>query len=99
MAASTVEPHAGLQDLLHALRAVRDGDFSVRLPASANGDTTLAEIASAFNEVVERNETLNTELARVGRLVGREGRMHERFVTDAPGAWAETAGAVNRLVE
>ena len=50
-------------DLLSALRAVRRGDFSVRLP---NGQTGISgEIAEAFNDVVELNEGLTGELRRI----------------------------------
>ncbi|MGH8899015.1 MAG: HAMP domain-containing protein [Egibacteraceae bacterium] len=88
---------ADLRELLRALRAAKDGDFSARLPQGR--DSLLAQIGGAFNEVVELNGKVNRELSRVGRLVGREGRMEERFSLDARGAWADTAASVNRLVE
>ncbi len=88
---------ADLRELLRALRAAKDGDFSARLPQGR--DSLLAQIGGAFNDVVELNGKVNRELSRVGRLVGREGRMEERFSLDARGAWADTAASVNRLVE
>src|SRR5437762_1740150 len=46
------------------------------------------------------NAKSTKELSRIGRLVGREGRMTERFsLGTAPGAWAEYAASVNDLIE
>jgi two-component system sensor histidine kinase VicK len=45
-----------LDELLEALRAARDGDLHVRLPAGGNGTT--AELAVAFNELADRREAL-----------------------------------------
>ena len=53
-----------LSELLRVLQAVRDGDFSVRLP----GDWTGLEgkIADTFNEIVASNARMASELERVG---------------------------------
>jgi hypothetical protein len=61
--------HTELSELLGALQAVRDGDFSVRLP----GDWTGLEgkIADTFNEIVASNERMAAELERVGTVVGK----------------------------
>jgi HAMP domain-containing protein/signal transduction histidine kinase/DNA-binding response OmpR family regulator len=86
-----------LSELLRALKAATDGDFSVRLSERKSGQ--LGEVARAFNQLVERNAQATKELARVGRLVGREGKMGERVVlTDARGGWAEKAASVNGLI-
>ena len=65
-----------LADLLGALRAAREGDFSARLDWA--GDGVLAEVAAAFNDLLERNDQMSRELVRVGKIIGREGRMTER---------------------
>ncbi|MGH2873840.1 MAG: HAMP domain-containing protein, partial [Solirubrobacteraceae bacterium] len=57
-----------LTELLEALRAARDGDFSVRL--SPNGDPQLTEVARAFNELLDRNDRMSLEIARVGKIIG-----------------------------
>jgi HAMP domain-containing protein/CheY-like chemotaxis protein len=89
---------AQLQPLLNALRAVKAGDFSVRLPMRRNG--VLNQICKEFNAVVTQNEQMAKEIVRVGRIVGREGRMTERAVlTDASGSWAESADSINTLIE
>ena len=43
-----------LRELLRALRAVREGDFSVRLPADWTGMS--GKIADTFNDIVATNE-------------------------------------------
>ena len=87
---------AQLAKLTSALEAARDGDFSVRLRA----DGALAEVAAAFNTLVERNQQVTNELVRVSKVVGREGRITERAgVAGAPGSWADKVGAVNELID
>jgi HAMP domain-containing protein/signal transduction histidine kinase/ActR/RegA family two-component response regulator len=97
----SVEP--GLRDvldrgeLLRALRAYRRGDFSVRLPMDASGID--GEIAQAFNDVVEMNETLCHELSRVSEQAGREGRTGQRVtLPNAVGGWTECGESVNGLI-
>ena len=60
-----------------ALRAARDGDFGVRLPAAEErGRGRRGERRSTSS--AERREGLTNELGRVSRVIGREGRMTER---------------------
>ena len=59
--------------LLNALTALREGDFSVRLPADWTG--VAGKVADAFNDVVELNERMAGELARLSRVVGKEGKL------------------------
>ena len=68
---------ARLRQLLDALTAAQHGEFDVRLPFT-RGTGLMAEIARAFNQVVTRNDALTTEIVRLERVVGREGRMTER---------------------
>ena len=87
---------AQLAKLTSALEAARDGDFSVRLRAEGQ----LADVAAAFNTLVERNQQVTRELVRVSKVVGREGRITERAgVAGAPGSWADKVGAVNELID
>src|SRR5437870_3204202 len=87
-----------LHELLRALKAARDGDFSVRLSERRTG--LHGEIASAYNDLIEMNARMAKELARVGRIVGREGRMTERFsMGKATGAWAANATSINSLID
>jgi HAMP domain-containing protein/signal transduction histidine kinase/CheY-like chemotaxis protein len=88
-----------LEQLLLALRAADRGDFGVRLSPSTRGGA-LDDIAEAFNRVVGRNALLASEMERVERVVGREGRMTERVAMgpDAAGQWLTSSGAINALI-
>ncbi|WP_424211485.1 HAMP domain-containing protein [Streptomyces sp. BI20] len=89
---------AALQRLLTALVSMRDGNFRKRLTVS--GDGVMAEIAAVYNEVADRNLHLASELSRVRRMVGREGKLSERLETGpCEGAWAASIDASNQLVE
>ncbi len=88
---------AKLKPLLDGLTAMRDGNFRKRLPV-ADGDVT-AELATLFNEIAERQQHLASELNRVHRLAGREGRHTERVDPGiGEGGWVKCAEAANGLV-
>ena len=65
-----------LKQLLGALQAVREGDFSTRLPGHWSGID--GKIADAFNDVITTNQRIAEELERVGSIVGKEGRTRYR---------------------
>ncbi|WP_206507249.1 HAMP domain-containing protein [Streptomyces chrestomyceticus] len=89
---------AALNRLLAALVSMRDGNFRRRLTVS--GDGPLSEIAAVYNEVADRNLHLTGELARVRRVVGREGKLTERLEAGAcEGSWAAAIDASNALVD
>ena len=64
------------QELLHALQAMRSGDFSVRMTGDHEGVD--GKIADLFNEIVAANERMAQQLERVGQSVGREGKTRQR---------------------
>ncbi|KAA2233125.1 HAMP domain-containing protein [Salinarimonas soli] len=83
--------------LLKSLRAFRRGDFTVRLPSDLTGVD--GEIAEAFNDVAALNQSLVKELERVGRVVGKEGRIGERGkLAAAQGGWSECIDSVNAMI-
>ena len=87
-----------LREVLRALRAVRDGDFSARLPADWSGIG--GKIADTFNDIVTTNERLATELERVGQSVGKQGKTRQRVRGDRQrGAWGAMEVSVNTLLE
>ncbi|MFF0732208.1 HAMP domain-containing protein [Streptomyces chartreusis] len=95
---TTAVDTAALNRLLTALVAMRDGNFRKRLTVS--GDGVMSEIAAVFNEVADRNLHLTGELARVRRMVGREGKLTERLETGAcEGSWGAAIDNSNSLVD
>jgi len=83
--------------ILNALIALKKGDYSVRLPVEWTG--LAGKVADAFNEVVELNERMTKELARLGRVVGKEGKLNQRAVLgDVTGFWRDSIDSVNALI-
>ncbi len=87
-----------LYDLLHALEAMRAGDFSVRLSSEPQG--TLGKIAVVFNEIVAANQNMAQQLKRIGTAVGEQGRTRQRVKFGiSTAAWGEMEGSVNGLID
>jgi HAMP domain-containing protein/signal transduction histidine kinase/DNA-binding response OmpR family regulator len=88
----------GMHQLLHALQAMRIGDFSVRLPSDQTG--LEGKIADTFNEIAAANERMASELEHVGQVVGREGKTRTRVKFGLQsGAWAAMETSVNSLID
>src|SRR6266487_2555447 len=86
-----------LQDLLVALTAAKAGE-ATRLDTRKPG--LAAEVARAYNDLVEQNARFSRELARVAQVVGQEGRMTVRVQLGNPtGTWATAVDAVNSLID
>ena len=92
--AAAVQDNVDLIELLHALQAMRGGDFSVRMPRDQEG--IAGKIADTFNEIVAANQKMAHELEHVGEVVGKEGRTKRVRFGMPTGAWAEMEGSVNR---
>ena len=90
--------NGALPELLMALRRMRSGDFTVRMPGNETG--ILGKIADTFNEIVAANEMMARQLDRVGQVVGREGKTRERVrLGISTGAWGEMETSVNELID
>jgi HAMP domain-containing protein/CheY-like chemotaxis protein/signal transduction histidine kinase len=88
----------GLTELLHALRAMRVGDFSVRMSGDRVG--IIGKIADTFNDIVATNQRMARQLERVGQVVGRDGRTRQRVRFGlSDGAWGEMEASVNSLID
>src|SRR5687768_9287945 len=91
-------PPSEVTQLLSALQAVRDGDFSVRLPGHWTG--VEGKIADTFNEIVAANAKMAGELERVGMVVGKQGKTRQRVkFPRSTGAWGEMETSVNTLID
>ncbi len=90
-------PRNELEQLIEVLKAVKEGDFTVRLPYERGG--TFNRVGELLNDIIGLNEHTANELLRVGKIVGQEGRMTERAsVGPAKGAWATSVNSVNQLI-
>ena len=87
-----------LRELLHALQAMRVGDFSVRMAGDQVG--IIGKVADTFNEIVAANQRMARQLERVGQVVGREGKTRQRVRFGlSEGAWGEMETSVNALID
>ena len=87
-----------LKELTAALKKIKAGDFSVRLPARRGSPE--ATTAAAFNELVVHIDKMTREFERISRVVGREGRMTERLrFPQAKGDWITRVESVNSLID
>ena len=88
-----------LRALLNALQAVADGDFSRplagRLDRPRRQDRRLGSTTSS-----PRTRRWREELARVGQVVGREGKTRQRMrFARSGGAWGEMQVSFNTLID
>ncbi|HEX7669105.1 MAG TPA: HAMP domain-containing protein, partial [Polyangiaceae bacterium] len=84
-------------DVNVALRALKAGDFGVRmLPGHTRASR---EVALAFNDVASMLDRASAEFVRVSRVVGRDGEMTERAeLNGASGGWSSKVEAFNALI-
>ncbi|RSN54550.1 hybrid sensor histidine kinase/response regulator [Amycolatopsis sp. WAC 04182] len=86
----------GLQRLLEGLKAVRDGDFSTRLPQV--DDVLMAEMALVFNGMVDQLALFTSEVTRVAREVGTDGKLGgQAAVPSVSGTWKDLTDSVNAM--
>ena len=91
-------PQPDAQELLRAMQAVQEGNFSVRLPHHWTGLS--GKIADTFNAIVSSNQRMAAELLRVGHVVGKQGKVRQRLDAGRPGgAWREMESSVNTLID
>src|SRR5256712_1938529 len=83
--------------MLRVLAAVPRGTFTVRMPAGTS--TSSRKVAAALNAVIESNQSLEREIRRFRRSIGKEGEAKRPTIGHPGGAWASTLDAVNDLVE
>ncbi|WP_169334583.1 HAMP domain-containing protein, partial [Nocardia asiatica] len=94
--AVTAADQVELRQLLAGLTAVRDGDFGTRLPTDADG--LLGEIATVFNGMVDQLSLFTSEVTRVAREVGTDGRLGgQAEVPGVSGTWKDLTDSVNAM--
>ena len=84
--------------ILKALRALKRGDFSARMPETLSGPD--GEIAVLFNDIARDNQTVSKEIARVAKVLVSQGNIGERAASEKlPGPWRQKLSSVNRIIE
>jgi HAMP domain-containing protein/signal transduction histidine kinase/CheY-like chemotaxis protein len=89
---------ARLHQILAAIMAFRDGDFSARLPVEWSGIE--GRIAEAFNQTIAQEDRITKEVAQLSVTVGKEGRLQQRLPASAAvGGWAVRTQSINTLID
>src|SRR6266536_335328 len=85
------------KQLLKVLMAVKKGDFSVRMPIEYTG--VAGKIADTLNDIIDLNQRMADEFARISTVVGKEGRIAQRASLGVPGgSWSACVDSVNMLI-
>src|SRR6266487_59026 len=83
-----------LQQLLDGLTAARSGDCSTRLPPA--DDPLMDEIATVFNGLNDQLALFTSEVTRVAREVGTDGKLGgQARVPGLAGTWEDLTDSVN----
>ncbi|MDB5896408.1 MAG: putative histidine kinase, atypical hybrid, partial [Ramlibacter sp.] len=83
--------------LLGSLTELRKGNVQAELPHDWTG--LFGKVADGFNDVVAENVRMSQELARLSRVVGKEGKLKERAaMPSAGGFWRDSAESINSLI-
>jgi signal transduction histidine kinase/CheY-like chemotaxis protein/HAMP domain-containing protein len=84
--------------LLSVLAQVRGGDFTARMPLDWTG--VAGKVADGLNEAIIANQALEAELARVSRVVGKQGELSQRVVLGGwTQSWSGSVDSVNSLID
>jgi HAMP domain-containing protein/signal transduction histidine kinase/DNA-binding response OmpR family regulator len=84
-------------ELLAVLTAYKSGDFSARMSPDKIG--LAGKVADTLNDIIERNESMAGEIARVCDAVAREGKSNQRIALPmASGSWGSAIDSVNQLI-
>jgi len=95
--AATTSDAIDPKKLLKVLSDYRGGDFSARLPVDQIG--TAGKIYDTLNSVIELNQRMAKEFARISSVVGKGGNIKQRAsLPAATGEWQECIESVNTLV-
>ncbi|KRA96242.1 MULTISPECIES: HAMP domain-containing protein [Pseudomonas] len=85
-----------MKTLLAALKALRNGDFTTRMPEDWTGMP--GKIADTLNEIIDMAADTATEFERVARLIGKQGKVDERIeLPMMKGSWQKIVNSSNAL--
>src|SRR6267378_3864486 len=83
--------------LLHVLKDVQNGNFTVRLPVDEIG--IRGKVFDTLNEIISLNEVMMKEFARAGDTIGKQGKLTQRIeLPSTKGSWSEGVNALNELI-
>ncbi len=85
------------KELLEKLKEVKNGNFSVRLPADEPGMT--GKVFDTLNDIIAMNEKMMEEFTKARNIIGREGKLTQRIaLPNAKGSWNNGVNSLNELI-
>src|SRR5688572_22549851 len=94
-----LDPDSILTDaeFLKILNKIKNGNFSLRLPTDQTG--IKQSICETINEIIDLNERMVFEFQKVGKSIGKQGKLTNRVVLEgARGSWNSCVDSVNTLI-
>jgi methyl-accepting chemotaxis protein len=86
-----------LRRLLEAMGAFKTGDLTIRLPKEKYD--IYGDLADAYNKMADMAGGVTTEVSRVAKVAGKEGKLTERAsVPGVAGSWKDVVDALNGLI-
>jgi HAMP domain-containing protein/signal transduction histidine kinase/CheY-like chemotaxis protein len=83
--------------LLKVLTAVRNGDFSQRMPDDEEGMN--GKICEALNDIISMNEKMIDGFTKAGSTIGKQGKLTQRIgMEGAKGSWKKGIDSLNGLI-
>jgi methyl-accepting chemotaxis protein len=87
-----------VRGIVKVVTAVSQGDLTQTLTLEAAGE--VADLAQTINRMVDDLNRLASEVSRVARVAGAEGKLTERAtVGGVSGSWKELVDTLNALIE
>ncbi|KAJ2448396.1 histidine kinase osmosensor, partial [Coemansia sp. RSA 2336] len=85
-----------VRDIATVTKAVAAGDLSLKVQIPLNGE--MGELKSTINDMVDQLNTFSSEVSRVAKDVGTEGRLGgQANVPNVGGTWKDLTDNVNRM--
>lgn len=87
-----------LAQILNVLIALRNGDFSVKMPT--NLTSLEGKIADTLYEVLETKKAFIGSVVKICKTVGKEGKIDKRIDFETGrGDWSLIAESINEFIE
>ncbi|HEX8270565.1 MAG TPA: HAMP domain-containing protein [Flavobacterium sp.] len=84
-------------EFLKILLKIKNGNFTQRFPTDQNG--IKRSICDTLNEIIDLNERMVFEFQKVGKSIGKQGKLTNRVALDgARGSWSSCVDSVNTLI-
>ena len=85
------------RELLKVLTALKNGNFSTRLPIDREGLT--GKIYDTVNDIIDMNKGMILNFKEAGHAIGKQGRLHEKLIVPKEkGKWTEGINSLNSLI-